>query len=273
MREDQLTRVALNQSCLPGITTAEFVTIAAECGAEGVELRLLGARESPSAMGKAARAGGLPVDSVGPLMDWALPDDPDRRNELEALLEAAVMADSHVVVCVGPMSEKRLPPPPEVIAAATEKLSRLTEFARGSGVRLALEPVGLSSSRPGANSGLRALADAMSVIDGVGPEAGLCVDSYNVATAGVAYRELAKVPPDRIAIVQFADRDPDSPWRALPGEGDLDLSAFVEAIHACGYPGAISVETFPQQPWPDPRSAARRAIACARRLVHQEISE
>ncbi len=266
-------RVALNQSCLPGIATAEFVAIAAECGAEGVELRLLGAHESPSSMGRAARAGGLPVDSVGPLMDWALPDDADRREDLEALLEAALMADSHVVVCVGPMSERPLPAPADVIAAATERLSQLAEFARGSGVRLALEPVGLSSSRPRAISGLRALADAMSVTDGVGADAGLCVDSYNIATAGVAYSDLATVPPDRIAIVQFADRDPASPWRALPGEGDLDLFAFVEALEACGYPGAISVETFPQEPWPDPRSAARRAVACARRFVHQEMSE
>ena len=50
-------RVALNQSYLPGIATAEFVSIAAECGAEGVELRLLGALESPVVMGAAARGG------------------------------------------------------------------------------------------------------------------------------------------------------------------------------------------------------------------------
>jgi 4-hydroxyphenylpyruvate dioxygenase len=265
-------RVALNQSCLPGITTAEFVAIAAECGAEGVELRLLGAHESPLTMGTAARAGGLPVDSVGPLMDWALPDDLDRREELEALLEVASMADSHVVVCVGPMSERPLPAPAEMIAAATDKLSQLAEFARGSGVRLALEPVGLSSSRPRAVSGLRALADARSVIDAVGADAGLCLDSYNVATAGVAYSELATVPADRIAIVQFADRDPVSPWRALPGEGDLDLFPFVEALETCGYAGAISVETFPQEPWQDPRAAARRALVAARRFVRKETS-
>ena len=52
-------RVALNQSCLPGITTAEFVAIAADAGAGGVELRLLGSHESPSAMGSAARRGRL----------------------------------------------------------------------------------------------------------------------------------------------------------------------------------------------------------------------
>jgi sugar phosphate isomerase/epimerase len=206
-------------------------------------------------------------------MDWALPDDPDRHEELEALLEAASRADSHVVVCVGPMSEGPLPEPADIIAAAAEKLSKLVEFARGSAVRLALELVGRSSSRPRAVSGLRVLADALTVVDAVGPDAGLCVDSYNMATAGVAYRELALVPADRIAIVQFADRDPASPWRALPGEGDLDLSPFVEALAACGYAGAISVETFPQEPWKDPRGAARRAVAAARRFVPKEMSE
>jgi sugar phosphate isomerase/epimerase len=87
-------RVALNQSCLPGIATAEFLAIAAECGAEGVELGLLGANESPAVMGAAVRAGGLPVESVGPLMDWALPDDPDPRENLEVLLEVALAANS-----------------------------------------------------------------------------------------------------------------------------------------------------------------------------------
>ena len=206
-------------------------------------------------------------------MDWALPDDPDRREELEALLEAASAADSHVVVCVGPMSERPLPAPAEMVAAATEKLSKLVEFAHGSGVRLALEQVGRSSSRPRAVSGLRSLSDALAVVDAVGAGAALCADSYNLATAGVAYRELASVPADRIAIVQFADRDPASPWRALPGEGDLDLAPFVEALATCGYVGARSVETFPQEPWQDARDAARRAVVAARRFLPQEISE
>ena len=266
-------RVGLNQSCLPGITTAEFVAIAVEWGAEGVELRLLGADESPAAMGAAARAGGLPVDSVGPLMDWALPDDPDRRGELEVLLEAASAAGSHVVVCVGPMSERPLPAPKDMIAAAAEKLSRLVEYANGSGVRLALEPVGRSSSRPRAVSGLQALGDALAVVDFVGAGAALCIDSYNIATAGVAYGELASVPAERIGVVQFADRDPDSPWRALPGEGDLDLVPFVEALAACGYAGVLSVETFPQHPWQDTRAAACRAVAAARRFVPREVSQ
>jgi 4-hydroxyphenylpyruvate dioxygenase len=266
-------RIALNQSCLPGLTTSEFVAIAAEIGAEGVELRLLGFNENPTTIGLAARAGGLPVDSVGPLMDWSLPDDPDRSKELEDLLEIASTADSHVIVCVGPMSDPPFPLAPDVIATTAEKLSRLVEFARGSGVRLALEPVGSSSSRPGAVGLLGNLADALSVIDAVGPEAALCIDSYNLATGGIAYRELASLPSDCIGVVQFADRDPVSPWRALPGEGDLDLVSFVEALAATGYAGALSVETFPQEPWMDPRAAARRAVAATRTLLSKALSQ
>jgi 4-hydroxyphenylpyruvate dioxygenase len=260
-------RVGLNQSCLPGISTAEFVDIAADCGADAVELRVLGARESPLAMGIAARAGGLPVVSVGPLMDWALPDDPDPTERLEALLETASAAACSVIICVGPISERPLPLTPEIIAVASEHLAALVERAWGSGARLALEQVGRSSSRPQAVSGLRTLRDALAVVDAVGAGTALCVDSYNLATADVDYNELASLPADKIAIAQIADRDPSSPWRALPGDGDLDLSLFVGALAASGYSGALSVETFPQMSWSDARAAAGHAIAATRQVL------
>jgi 4-hydroxyphenylpyruvate dioxygenase len=255
---------------LPGISTAEFVAVAADGGADAVELRLAGAAESPVAIGAAARAGGLPVLSVGPLMDWALPDDQDPGERLDALLSAAIAAGSSVVVCVAPISERPLPLTADIVAAATERLGALVERARGSGVVLALEQVGRSSSRPWAVSGIRSLQDALAVVDAVGAGAALCVDSYNIATAGLAFHELASVPANRIAIAQIADRDPTSPWRAFPGEGDLDLAPFVAVLSASGYNGAVSVETFPQEPWPDTRAAARRAVAATRRLLRPE---
>lgn len=260
-------RIGLNQSLFPGFPTAQFVEIAAAGGADVVELRILGASERPAAMGAAARAGGLPVVSVGPLMDWALADDPDPADRLDALLEVATAAGCDVVVCVGPISDRPLPLQPDLIAVASEHLAALAERARGSGARLALEQVGQSSSRPGAVSGIRSLQDALAVVDPVGAGVGLCVDSYNLATAGVAFDELAAVPAEKIAIAQIADRDPASPWRALPGEGDLDLAPFVEALAVSGYVGAVCVETFPQAPWPDPRAAAGRAVTATRRLV------
>lgn len=262
-------QVALNQSCLPGLSTAQFVAVAAGAGAEAVELRYLGSSESPVAMGNAARAGGLPVASVGPLMDWALRDDPDLVETFEALLDLALAAGSSVIVCVGPISEHPLPSRGKTIDITTTHLAALVERARGSGIVLALEQVGLSSSRPGSVGCLRSLQDAVAIVEAVGAGAALCIDSYNLATAGVAYRDLATVPASRVAIAQIADRDPASPWRALPSEGDLDLAQFVKCLAATEYAGALSVETFPQEPWPDSRAAARRAVGATRRLLGQ----
>jgi sugar phosphate isomerase/epimerase len=200
-------------------------------------------------------------------MDWALPDDPDPSEKLGSLLETAAAAGCDVVVCVGPLSERPLPSPGDVIAVASDHLAALVGRAQGSGVRLALEQVGRSSSRPQAVSGLRSLQDALAVVDAVGDGAALCVDSYNLATAGVNCSELAVVSPHKVAIAQIADRDPASPWRALPGEGDLELAPFVRALTASGYAGVVSVETLPQLPWPDPRAVARRAVAATRRLL------
>ena len=57
--------------------------------------------------------------SVGPLMDWALRDDPDQGEQLDALLETAAAAGSGVVVCVGPMSDRPLPSLAETIDLTT----------------------------------------------------------------------------------------------------------------------------------------------------------
>jgi sugar phosphate isomerase/epimerase len=200
-------------------------------------------------------------------MDWALPDDPDPSEQLDALLEVASAAKCHVVVCVGPICGNPLSIPKDMISVATERLGGLVQRARGAGVLLALEQVGRSSSRPNATSGLRSLQDVIAVVNGVGAGAALCADSYNLATAGVPYTELAVVSADKIAIAQLADRDPASPWRALPGDGDLDLVPFVTALALCNYAGALSVETFPQRPWADPRAVASRAVSATRMLL------
>ena len=207
--------------------------------------------------------------SVGPLMDWALRDDPDQGEQLDALLEMAIAAGSGVVVCVGPMSDRPPPSLAETIDLTTSRLALLVDRAQGSGVQLALEQVGRSSSRPGAVGSLRSLQDALAVVEVVGEGAALCVDSYNLATAGVVFSELELIPANKIAIAQIADRDPGSPWRALPAEGDLDLPGFVDALAASDYDGVLSVETFPQRPWPDARAFAGRAVAATRRLLGQ----
>jgi sugar phosphate isomerase/epimerase len=274
-------RICLNQSCFPGLSTPQFLEAVARAGgtrqaagepvpgrgqAPSVELRLAGHQEPVRDIVAAARATGLRVEAVNPLMDWALPDDPDPRPQLETLLEVAAATGASVIVCVAPLRYGALPPATEVARSAGERLAELSALTRPAGVRLALEQVGLSTSRPGATSGIRRLSEALAIAQSAGRDVAVTLDSYNLATAGEALDGVRTVPRERIGIAQLVDRSPITGGRTLPGEGDLDLEGFVEALAATGYDGALSLEVFPAVPWPDPVAFARDALSRIRSL-------
>lgn len=84
------------------------------------------------------------------------------------------------------------------------------------------------------------------------PEVGIVLDSFHVLARGLEVSSIARIPRDRIAMVQMADApllrlDPLSwsrHWRCLPGQGDLDLASFMDALVATGYDGVLSLEIF-----------------------------
>jgi sugar phosphate isomerase/epimerase len=262
-------RLSLSQFCLPGLSTAEFLDVAERAGWEGCELGVIGGRrrqEDPKAMAAAARASGMPVESLNVLRDWALPDDPDCRPVFDMLVELAVETGAPFIVCVGPIRYENMPPRDEVLAAASERLAMFAAVAEPAGVRLALEQVGLSSTRIGAQSGIRTLADALRVVESAGPSVGLAVDSYNVATGGSSFEEVARIPRERIALAQVADGIVTGSPRVLPGEGELSLRSFVAALEETGFDRALSVEVLPEESPPDALAYAGRALGALRSL-------
>jgi 3-dehydroshikimate dehydratase len=263
-------RVTLSQFCLPGLSTTDFLDVAERAGWDGCELGVIGGPrgpEDPKAMAAAARASGLPVESLNVLRDWALPDDPDCRPVFDMLVELAVETGAPFIVCVAPIRYENMPPRQEVLAAASERLAMFAALAEPAGVRLALEQVGLSSTRIGARSGIRTLADALTVVEGAAPSVGLAVDSYNVATGGSSFEEIARIPRERIALAQVVDGAVTGSPRVLPGEGELPLHSFVAALGEAGFDGAFSVEIFPDGPPPDPLAFARQALGAVRSLL------
>jgi 4-hydroxyphenylpyruvate dioxygenase len=106
------------------------------------------------------------------------------------------------------------------------------------------------------------------------PAIGLVLDSFHSLAKGIDSGTIRSIPGDRIFIVQLAD----APlihmdllhWsrhlRNMPGEGDLPVKAFVEAIYATGYEGYLSLEIFNDQF----RGGSARAVAKDghRSLVH-----
>lgn len=260
-------KLHFNQSCFPGLPLERFLAVAAEAGADGVDLAPLGRSESVRAIGAAVRDAGLPVGAVHALMDWALPDEPDPLPALDALLEVAVAAGASLIVCVAPLRMGGFPPDLDIAAAASERLALLAAQTRAAGVRLALEQVGRSSSRPGATSGIRRLDAALAIAERSGEDATLVVDSYNLATAGESFGALRVVPAARLGTAHLADADQARGVRVPPGDGELDLAHFVQTLAGAGYAGPLSLEIFPPTPWPDPAAFALRMVDEMRRLL------
>ncbi len=95
---------------------------------------------------------------------------------------------------------------------------------------------------------------------------GLLLDSYHWYTSHASVEDIRKLKAKQIVHVHINDAHPgpiDEQMdleRLLPGEGVIDLAAFLQAVHATGYDGVVSVETFDEAlRKAGPEEAARRA--------------
>jgi 4-hydroxyphenylpyruvate dioxygenase len=87
------------------------------------------------------------------------------------------------------------------------------------------------------------------------PAVGLVLDSFHTLARKTDLRPMVSIPRERIFLVQMADAptldmDPLS-WsrhfRSFPGQGDLPLLEFMEALQTTGFDGALSLEIFNDQ--------------------------
>ncbi|MGI9509269.1 MAG: bifunctional sugar phosphate isomerase/epimerase/4-hydroxyphenylpyruvate dioxygenase family protein [Geminicoccaceae bacterium] len=87
------------------------------------------------------------------------------------------------------------------------------------------------------------------------PNVGLIVDSFHTLGRKLSPESIRAIPGDKIFFVQLADApliDMDlfywsRHFRNMPGEGDLDVIAFMRAVAATGYAGPLSLEIFNDQ--------------------------
>ncbi len=150
---------------------------------------------------------------------------------------------------------------------ARDGLCRCAEILDGAGVRLAIEFLPYSC--------VASIADAVELCDAVGWDAaGLLVDSWHTLVTG-QLAGLAGLSAGDIALVQYSDgviprsddvRDASRNHRRLPGQGDFDLAAFVEAVVATGYTGVVTPEVLSAEV----RAAPPALFAAA---VHRALQE
>jgi sugar phosphate isomerase/epimerase len=118
--------------------------------------------------------------------------------------------------------------------------------AAGSAMAAEFSPLGPISSIP----------KAMKVVEAGnarGGRAGLMIDSWHFSFGDSTWDDLARVPLDDIAYVQFADAlapvsenlmDETMGRRALPGQGVLELHRFASTLLERGWRGLVSVEVL-----------------------------
>jgi 4-hydroxyphenylpyruvate dioxygenase len=106
------------------------------------------------------------------------------------------------------------------------------------------------------------------------PAVGLVLDSFHVLARGTDLAAIRAIPKDRIFLVQMADApklDMDYlSWsrhhRCFPGQGDLPIDAFMQALQATGFDGLLSLEIFNDRF----RAGSARSVAVdgQRSLIH-----
>ena len=122
--------------------------------------------------------------------------------------------------------------------------------------------IGERAARRGLRIGYEALAwgrhindyrDAWEVVRRAGhPSVGLVLDSFHTLARKTDLGAMRSIPRDRIFLVQVADApllDMDylswsRHYRCFPGQGELPIDAFMEALAATGYDGLLSHEIF-----------------------------
>jgi 4-hydroxyphenylpyruvate dioxygenase len=84
------------------------------------------------------------------------------------------------------------------------------------------------------------------------PNVGTVLDSFHIMARGTELASIRTIPQDKIYLVQIADAPKlnmdylswSRHWRCMPGQGDFDLAAFMDALEATGYNGVLSLEIF-----------------------------
>jgi 4-hydroxyphenylpyruvate dioxygenase len=84
---------------------------------------------------------------------------------------------------------------------------------------------------------------------------GIILDSFHALAPAFPVNAIQSIPADRIFLVQLADAPKlgldvlswSRHFRCFPGQGDLPVDAFMEAIVATGYTGPLSLEIFNDQ--------------------------
>ena len=246
--------------CIAGDLREKLAAIAA-AGFDGIEIfeqDFITFDASPREVGAMVRDHGLEISLFQPFRDFEGLPEPERARAFDRMERKfdlmQELGTDLVLVCSS------------VHPKALGGIDRMAGDFRALGERAA---------KRGLRVGYEALAwgkhvwdhrDAWEVVRRADhPNIGLIVDSFHTLGRKIDPDSIRSIPGDKIFFVQLADAPMiemdllywSRHFRNMPGEGDLDVTAFTRAVAATGYNGHFSLEVFNDQF----RGGSPRAIA------------
>lgn len=231
---------------------AEKLQAIADAGFDGIEIfeqDFIGFDLSPAEVRKMVGDHGLEIMLFQPFRDFeGLPDGPLRRRSFTRAARKFDLMNQLgtdlMLVCssVHPQSVGG-------IDRCAQDFAELGDIAETFGVRVGYEALAWGRQIDDHRDAWEVVrrADHASI--------GLIVDSFHTLARGIDPDSIRRIPGDKIFFVQLADAPLiemdllywSRHFRNMPGEGDLDLTAFMNAVQATGYDGPISLEIFNDQ--------------------------
>lgn len=223
----------------------------AAAGFDGIEIfeqDFLASDHSPAEVGRMVRDHGLEITLFQPFRDFeGLPEPLRSRAFARARAKFELMAElgtDLVLVCSSTHPEAM-----GGIDRIAQDFRELGDIAAPYGIRVGYEALCWGRH-------INDHRDAWEVVRRADhPNIGLILDSFHTLGRKTDPDTIRSIPGDRIFFVQLADA-PAIPmdllywsrhFRNMPGEGDLDVTAFMRAVAATGYAGPLSLEIFNDQ--------------------------
>lgn len=119
---------------------------------------------------------------------------------------------------------------------AVEGLRAVYADAQAAGLRLAIEPINRYETHF-----VTRLADALALATAVGPDCGVCLDTFHVNIEEAGPYEAFLEAGERLADVHVADTN-----QLACGMGHWDWHEVIASLRAVGYDGALAVEFVPR---------------------------
>ncbi|MCS4269614.1 MULTISPECIES: sugar phosphate isomerase/epimerase [Raoultella] len=234
--------------------------IAAETGYDGLEflhyklLRYLDNGGSTSALKKIVSGYGLQTVCLNALIDIERYQGEDKKQLLKEAVRLTQVASELECPTIQILAQHGIDhlPQTQILDIMTENISQIADIGQQYGVQYQIEVI--------AHTKFNTMDQALEVIRRVNKKnVGLVIDFWHLFAAGVTQPEdVAALDPSLIFGVHFCDgRKPVSgeAWdetvlRAyMPGEGQLDVQAWTNAVKTTGFDGVWSAELFSPVCW------------------------